>query len=113
MQQETKEQVIEMICTHFSINRALMFKKSRKRERVDARFMYAYWLRTNTKLSLKKIGIEMSDVPKDHTSVIHAIDTMRDLISTYAEYAQLYNSLPVLLHICPKFTSLSFKNNLK
>lgn len=57
-----------------------MKSKSRKRERVEARQMCMYLLRKYTKLSLKKIGDMFGG--RDHTTAIHARETIKDLIHT-------------------------------
>jgi chromosomal replication initiation ATPase DnaA len=91
--EQTQQEIIELICNYFSITKDQMFCKRRKREFVDARFMYALWLKENTKLSLKDIGMVMSEIPKDHTSVIHGIAEARNLLDKDSGFNKRYNTL--------------------
>lgn len=122
--EQTQQEVIVLICNYFQIRKDQMFCKRRKREFVDARFMYALWLRENTKKTYKDIGSEISDIPKDHTSIIHAIQEARNLLDKDSGFNKRYNSLPVYVYevedkrtringikieIHPNITSMKFK----
>lgn len=57
-----------------------MASKSRKKEIVTARFMYCVYARALTGLSLKSIGLNLGG--RDHTTVLNALQTVKDLLDT-------------------------------
>lgn len=64
-------------------------KKSRKRELVEARQMCYSILKSNTRMSLVDIGLIFGG--KDHTSIIHGLQTHNDLLKTDKKYKESYN----------------------
>lgn len=73
--------IIQLVANYFKVDNFFtpenIIRKNRKREIVTARQMAILLLRKNTPLSLKSIGDLFG---KDHTTVIHSIRTMTDLI---------------------------------
>ena len=72
-----KEFIIEVICEVCNTNMEMLKKRNRKRELVMARHFICYFLRKRTSLSLKSIGNLFG---QDHTTVMHGIDTIRNLL---------------------------------
>lgn len=62
--------------------------KSRKRELVEARQMAMWLIKKHCTYSLKTIGESFG---RDHTTVIHSINTVNDLIKT--DYAHLEDTI--------------------
>jgi hypothetical protein len=68
-----------------------MKSKSRRRELVEARQMAMYFAKDFTSNSLKTIGAFFGG--RDHSTVIHAVQTMKDLYSTNKKHKELMNML--------------------
>lgn len=78
---ETVQNIVEMVThTKLTVN-------NRKRECVDARMIYAYVLRHSVGASLASIGMSIN---KDHTTIIHYIKTMDNLLEVDREVARKY-----------------------
>jgi chromosomal replication initiator protein len=58
--------------------------RSRKREILRARQLCIYIIRKYTGMSLKSIGEQFGD--RDHTTVIHSLNTIKDLMDTKDPY---------------------------
>lgn len=69
--------IINYIVTDQGVPRNKIYLKSRKREIVFARQLICYYLRKLTPLSLKKIGLMLGG--RDHTTVLHGCQTIKDL----------------------------------
>ncbi|MGL6037662.1 MAG: chromosomal replication initiator protein DnaA, partial [Soonwooa sp.] len=67
----------EVVCEYFGINRELLLSKSRKREVALPRQLAMYFAKELTNSTYTKIGEEMGG--KDHSTVIYACDTIRDV----------------------------------
>jgi chromosomal replication initiation ATPase DnaA len=76
----THQQIIQDVCEALGITHLDLVGKCRKHHLVTARFYTAYKLRQN-QLALSVIGKLLH---RDHTSVIHAIETYQHRI-TYAD----------------------------
>lgn len=70
----------EEVCNYFGITQELFLSKTRKREIVQARQIAMYLSRNLTKTSLSSIGAQIGG--KDHATVLHACNTVSDLIDT-------------------------------
>lgn len=84
---ELREKITESVLKHYGLDRDTVFeKKTRKREIVVARQIIMSFYKKYTKMSLKSIGEQFrGDTPgkrKDHTTVIHSIQTVKDLCDT-------------------------------
>lgn len=76
----TAERVIYMTMLSFNLTLNDIRKKTRRREIVYPRHVLCYLLRKKTNMSLKDIG-ELTG-GRDHTTVIHAIKSIEDLMET-------------------------------
>lgn len=68
-----------------------MIRKTRERRIVEARQIAMYFLRGFTNLSLKEIGAMFGG--RDHTTAIHSIQTVKDLMYTDKEYRKKVEKL--------------------
>lgn len=75
----TPDRIIETVCEHFKLKLKDLESRSRVRELVFARHIIFYLIRKHTKMSLKSAG-ELFD--RDHTTVIHSVDTLNNLMYT-------------------------------
>jgi chromosomal replication initiation ATPase DnaA len=62
-----------------------ILKRSREKERVEARQILIYLLKQNTAMSLKKIGDIFG---YDHTTVIHHVQQVKNLMQTEEKYRE-------------------------
>lgn len=69
-----------MVCDYFTIPVEHVKSKTRKREVVQARQISMYFAKDLTKASLKNIGSYFGN--RDHSTVIHACQTVNDLMET-------------------------------
>ena len=73
--------ILHTVCEYFNITRDMMLSKSRKRNIVQARQIAMYECRNLiSNCSLSTIGSELGG--KDHATVLHACNTVQDLMST-------------------------------
>ncbi len=70
----------KLVCDYFNIGIDAVKSKTRKREIVQARQIAMYFSKDLTKASLKNIGSHFGN--RDHSTVIHACQTVNDLIET-------------------------------
>lgn len=70
-------------CAKLEVNMTEMLSPSRLRRLVEARMIAMFFMRELTSMSLKAIG-DLFD--RDHTSVIHCIQSLRNLMQTDPEF---------------------------
>ena len=85
----------DVVCEYFNITREIMLSKTRKREIVQARQIAMYLGRSLTKTSLAAIGAQIGG--KDHATVLHACNTVSDLIETDRNFKQYVSDIEKLL----------------
>src|SRR5882724_1096101 len=76
----TIEAIQKMVCDYFDVSYDKLLQKTRKREIVQARQITMYLAKAFTKNSLKTIGEHFGG--RDHTTVIHSCQTVKDLMDT-------------------------------
>lgn len=76
----TIENIQKMVCEYFDVPFERLQQKTRKREIVQARQITMYLAKSFTKNSLKTIGEHFGG--RDHTTVIHSCQTVKDLMDT-------------------------------
>ncbi|MEM7658850.1 MAG: chromosomal replication initiator protein DnaA [Bacteroidota bacterium] len=76
----TIDSIQQIVGEHFSVEVELMKAKTRKRQIVQARQIAMYFAKEMTRHSLKAIGLHFGG--RDHSTVIHALHTVNDLIAT-------------------------------
>ncbi|GAB4094519.1 chromosomal replication initiator protein DnaA [Flaviaesturariibacter terrae] len=76
----TIDTIQKMVCDFFEVPYEKLLQKTRKREIVQARQITMYLAKAFTKNSLKSIGEHFGG--RDHTTVIHSCQTVKDLMDT-------------------------------
>jgi len=76
----TIDAIQKMVCDYFDLPYDKLLQKTRKREIVQARQITMYLSKIFTKNSLKTIGNHFGG--RDHTTVIHSCQTVKDLMDT-------------------------------
>lgn len=76
----TIDAIQKMVCEYFDVSYDKLLHKTRKREIVQARQITMYLAKAFTKNSLKTIGEHFGG--RDHTTVIHSCQTVKDLMDT-------------------------------
>ncbi len=85
-QEISVDRIQTVVCEYFKISKDMMLSKTRKREIVQARQIAMYLGRSLTKTSLAAIGAQIGG--KDHATVLHACNTVSDLIETDRTFKQ-------------------------
>ena len=96
-QEISLDKIQDEVCGYFKITRELMLSKTRKREIVQARQIAMYLGRNLTKTSLAAIGAHIGG--KDHATVLHACNTVSDLIETDRNFKQYVSDIEKLLKV--------------
>ena len=76
----TIEEIQRVVCDHLNIPEDLIRAKTRKQEIVNARQIAMYLAKELTNSSLKTIGLHFGG--RDHSTVIHAYQTIEDIMKT-------------------------------
>ncbi len=76
----TIDVIQKMVCEYFDVPYDKLLQKTRKREIVQARQITMFLAKAFTKNSLKTIGEHFGG--RDHTTVIHSCQTVKDLMDT-------------------------------
>lgn len=76
----TIDAIQKMVCEYFNVPYDKLLQKTRKREVVQARQITMFLSKAFTKNSLKTIGEHFGG--RDHTTVIHSCQTVKDLMDT-------------------------------
>ena len=76
----TIDAIQKMVCEYYGVNYDKLLHKTRKREIVQARQITMFLAKSFTKNSLKTIGEHFGG--RDHTTVIHSCQTVKDLMDT-------------------------------
>ncbi|ROT46944.1 chromosomal replication initiator protein DnaA [Candidatus Cardinium hertigii] len=84
----TIEVLQQQVAAHYNISVDDLKGKSRKKEMVVARQAAMHLIKKYTTHSLKSIGAYFGG--RDHTTVIHAIQVVEELLHTDPQYAHLY-----------------------
>ena len=87
----TIEEIQRKVCEYLNIPEDLIRAKTRKQEIVNARQIAMYLSKELTNFSLKTIGLHFGG--RDHSTVIHAYQTVEDFSKTDAKYRSLVQQL--------------------
>lgn len=82
--QVTFEMIAEIVASHYDIDSALLYGKSRKREISDARQLLMYFAKKETQLSSTNIGMRLS---RSHATVLHACKQIEQRLSVEKNFA--------------------------
>lgn len=89
-------EIQKTVCNYFKISPELLLSRSRKRELVQARQIAMYLSKNLTNNSLTTIGAQTGG--KDHTTVLHACKTVRDLMDTDKIFKKFVVEIEKQLH---------------
>jgi len=87
----TIEEIQRTVCEYLNIPEDLIRAKTRKQEIVNARQIAMYLCKELTNCSLKTIGLHFGG--RDHSTVIHAYQTVEDLSKTDPKYRSVVQQL--------------------
>jgi chromosomal replication initiator protein len=90
------QEIIQKVCDYYDVAVEKLQIRSNRRIYVQPRQAIMYLLKKNTRLTFKKIG-ELFN--RDHTTAIHACNTMQDLIDTDQKIRQQLQELSMLYYI--------------
>jgi chromosomal replication initiator protein len=93
----TIETIQLMVCEELNVPYDRLLEKTRKRDIVQARQVTMYLAKIFTKNSLKSIGDHFGG--RDHTTVIHSCQTVRDLMDTDGAFKDSVMSLQQKLQL--------------
>lgn len=79
------DEILNKVCKYFKANPDDVTSKSRRRELVEVRYICISLIKNYTNLTLFKIG-RIFD--RDHSTIIHAINTVNDLSETDREFKE-------------------------
>jgi len=74
----TPKDVVDIVADYYSLNPAIIYEKTRKKEVVRPRQIIMYLLRTDVGISYPTIGESLGG--RDHTTVIHSCDRVKKMI---------------------------------
>ncbi len=86
----TIEHIIEIVGTYFEISEKAIKAKTRKREVVQARHLAMYYAKSYSKKSLSTIG---SAFGRDHSTVVHACKTVKNLMETDKDFRRFMEDI--------------------
>ena len=81
----------KIVCDYFKISSESFLSQSRKREFVQARQIAMYLSRNLTNNSLASIGAQIGG--RDHATVLHAYNTVKDLIDTNRSFRKYVSDI--------------------
>lgn len=87
--------VQKTVCDYFGITREQLVSQTRKRQIVQARQIAMYMSRSLISCSLSTIGSELGG--RDHATVMHACNTVADLMTTDKNFKQYVNDIEKIL----------------
>jgi len=91
----TIDKVQKVVCDYFNITKDDLLSKTRKRQIVQARQIAMYMSRNLINCSLSTIGSEIGG--KDHATVLHACNTVNDLMTTDKSFRQYVTDIEKML----------------
>lgn len=89
--------IIQTVCDYFKVDRRDIVTASRKREFVTARHLCMYFLHVTTGQTLDKIGSYFGD--RHHSTILHAIDTVRNLKEFDKKYRADFERLNIIINL--------------
>ena len=86
----SKEEILEIISQECDVSLSEILTRCRKKEVVNARFIFCAVMKRHFTYSLKRIG---SIVHRDHTSVIHAIEEFDNRLKNEDHFKSMVNNI--------------------
>ena len=109
----TQNDIIENVCRRTGVPVEILFRynKCRKREYVLTRQLIMMFIKTILDVSLAVAGRVFD---KDHATALNAINEMKKLYATQADYRQMMHELAIDFNIKPvEFSVRAFKEQIK
>jgi chromosomal replication initiator protein len=91
------ERIINAVELVYDVSYSLMNTKTRKREIVEARQVAMYYLKSLTIMTLREVGELFGG--RDHSTVIHARQTVEDLMTTDRAYKAKIEEVEAILNV--------------
>lgn len=91
------EDIIKTIAHFYNLDEALIYEKTRRKEIVRARQVAMYLLREDFNISFPLIGRKMGG--RDHTTVIHSCDKVKQDVETDTELNQEIEQIRAMLSV--------------
>jgi chromosomal replication initiator protein len=89
------EDVVKAIAHYYNLKEELIYDKTRRKEVVHARQIIMYLLREDYSISFPTIGRKMGD--RDHTTVIHSCDKVKDDMANNQQVAEEIETIRSIL----------------
>jgi len=86
----SKEEILEIISQECDVSLSEILTRCRKKEVVNARFIFCAVMKRHFTYSLKRIG---AIVHRDHTSVIHAIEEFDNRLKNEDHFKSMVNNI--------------------
>ena len=93
----TADVIIDEVCKFYNIEPTTLRGQGRAKDISLARQIAMYQIRRMTNLSLKEIGKEFDN--RDHTTVLHSIERIEDLVKTDPEKAEIIKDITANINI--------------
>ena len=93
----TADVIIDEVCKFYNIELSVLRGQGRAKDISLARQIAMYLIRRMTNLSLKEIGKEFDG--RDHTTVLHSIERVEDLIKNDPEKAEIIKDITANINI--------------
>jgi chromosomal replication initiator protein len=87
--------VIKIVANYYNINEESIYDKTRKKEVVKPRQVIMFLLREDFNISYPSIGEKMGG--RDHTTVIHSCEKVKDELKTNSLLSQEIGQLRTML----------------
>lgn len=87
--------ICDQVCEYFELTDKQLKAETRRREIVQARQIAMYFSKNMTNASLSTIGYAIGE--KDHSTVLHACKTVRDLIDTNRNFGKIVKEIEIIL----------------
>ena len=102
----TPEIIISTVADYFHVDKADLIGRNRKSEFIKPRHIAIYLCYKNTSLTLKTIGEYFKGdraIFKDHASILHAVNSVRNQMSIYANYERQVNEIIDIIDNKPEY----------
>jgi chromosomal replication initiator protein len=93
----TADVIIDEVCKFYNIEPAVLRGQGRSKDISLARQIAMYQIRRMTSLSLKEIGQEFDN--RDHTTVLHSIERVEDLVKKKPEQAEIIKDITANINV--------------
>jgi hypothetical protein len=87
--EKKRDEIVSVVSEATGVQPALIWSRNRKRATCEARFICMSMMREHTNYSLEEIGYVFSG--KDHSTVLHAIQTLNDLLITDRAFKEAFD----------------------